>query len=191
MTVLIGDPIHFDDLLSAEGARTEFTGKVYDAVASRIGHRLQELKVQVEYLALQHQIELQNYHGRSAERAAGILQQLDWESFGTGSFTSNDDEASAIREIKIQPKLNVNYHQQEQAVSSDRYFRVGLSHEGGITSRMRSFMDPAELMGFAARGLFMNCKTQNFSTTTPQEVGPLKAWKQFLEANVLRQWNYS
>lgn len=189
MTVLIGDPIHFDDLLNVEGAKSESTGKLYDAVTSRIGHRLHELKVQVDQLALQQQIELQNYHGRSAERAAGIVEQVDWESFGMGSFTSNDDEASVVREIQIQPKPDISYHQQEQAVSSDRYFRVGLSYEGGIASRMRSFMDPTELMGFAARGLFMNRKAQNISTT-PREVGPLKAWRQFLEANVLGQWNY-
>ncbi|XP_062084824.1 uncharacterized protein LOC133790978 [Humulus lupulus] len=190
VTVLIGDPIHFDDLLDAEGVKGESTGKLYDAVASRIGHQLHELKVQVDQLALQQQLALQNHHGRSAERAAGILQQVDWESFGMESFTSNNNEASSIEEIQIQAKLNTSYHQQDEAVTSDRYFKVGLSYDGIIGSRMRSFMDPSELMGFAARGLFMNSKAQSISSTTPQEVGPLQAWKHFLEANVLRQLKY-
>ncbi|PON52088.1 Tafazzin [Trema orientale] len=189
VTVLIGDPIHFDDLLNADGAKSESIGRLYDAVAARVGHRLYDLKVQVDQLALQQQIELQNYHGRSAERAAGILQRVDWDSFGMGNFTSNDDEASAIREFKIQPKPDVSNHQQEEVVSSDRYFRVGLSYDSSFTTRMRSFMDPTELMGFAARGLFMHRKAQNVSGT-PREIGPLKVWKQFLEANVLGQWNH-
>uniref|UniRef100_A0A803Q088 Tafazzin family protein n=1 Tax=Cannabis sativa TaxID=3483 RepID=A0A803Q088_CANSA len=188
VTVLIGDPIHFDDLLDAEGAKSESTGKLYDAVASRIGRQLHELKVQVDQLALQQQLELQNHHGRSAERAAGILQQVDWESFGMESFTSDDYEASSIEETKAKP--NTSYQQQDEVVTPDRYFRVGFSYDGVIGSRMRSFVDPSELMGFAARGLFMNRKAQNISSTTHREVGPLQAWKQFLEANVLRQLKY-
>lgn len=188
--VLIGDPIRFDDLLDAEGVKGEFTGRLYDAVALRIGHRLHELKVQVDQLALQQQIESQNYQGRNTERAAVILQQVDWELFGMGSPTFNDDEASPAQEIQIQPKLDVAYHQQEP-VSSDRYFRVGLSHEERIALRMRNFMDPTELMGFAARGLFMNHKLDKISNSTPRAgIGPLQVWKQFLEANFLRQWNY-
>lgn len=188
MTVLVGDPIHFDDLLDAEEAKGEFTGRLYDAVASRIGHRLHDLKVQVDQLSLQQEMELQNYRGRSTERAAGILRQVDWDSFGMGNFTFNDEEASPAQEIQIQPKVDVGYHQQE-SVSSDRDFRVGFSREGGIASRIRSFMDPTELMGFAARGLFMNRKAEEIPIS-PREVGPLKVWKQFLEANVIRQWNY-
>ncbi|GMN43909.1 hypothetical protein TIFTF001_013105 [Ficus carica] len=187
VTVLIGDPIHFDDLLDAEEAKGEFTGRLYDVVASRIGHRLHDLKVQVDQLSLQQEMELQNYHGRSTERAAGILRQVDWDSFGMGNVTFNDEEASPAQEIQIQPKVDVGYHQQE-SVSSDRDFRVGFSREGGIASRIRSFMDPTELMGFAARGLFMNRKAEEIPIS-PREVGPLKVWKQFLEANVIRQWN--
>ena len=190
MTVLVGDPIHFDDLLNGEGTRSELTGKLYDTVAYRIGNHLRELKVQVDQLALQQEIESENYHESNTERAAGILRQVDWELFGMGNFAFNDDEASPTQEIQIQPpKLSASYHQQEP-VTSDRYFRVGLSHEGGIASRMRSFMDPTDLMGFAARGLFMNRRAEKFSASL-REVGPLKVWQQFLEANVHGQWNYS
>ncbi|KAL5566372.1 hypothetical protein UlMin_029536 [Ulmus minor] len=184
VTVLIGDPIQFDDLLNTEVAKSESPGKLYDAVASRIGHQLQELKVQVDRLSLQQEIVLQNYAGGNMERAAVILQQVDWESFGMGSFTFNEDEASQRQELA----LKIDASHELEPVSSDRYFRVGFSYESGIGSRMRSFMDQTELMGFAARGLFMNSRAHNISSSS-EEVGPLKAWKRFLESNVLRQWN--
>lgn len=39
-------------------------------------------------------------------------------------------------------------------------------------------MDPTELMGFAARGLFMN-RRSNENTANFAGVGPLKAWNNF------------
>ncbi|KAF3454528.1 hypothetical protein FNV43_RR04976 [Rhamnella rubrinervis] len=186
VTVIIGDPIHFNDLLYAEETKSVSRGKLYDAVASRIGHRLHELKAQVDKLVLQEESEL-SHHMRSTERAVRILHQLDWESFGMESFTSSENEPWVRQEAQIQPKHEAGY--QKEPVPSDWYFRVGFANERGITSsRMRGFMDQTELMGFAARGLFMNRKAQEVSC--PGEARPLKAWKQFFEANVLRQWNY-
>lgn len=185
MTILIGDPIQFDNLLNSEGAKSLPRGKLYDAVATRIGHQLHELKVQVDKLTLQQEHELQNRPFRNTERSAEILQQVDWESFGIGSFTSNEDDKWPEKETQIQRKLESSY--QKEPSPSDWYFRVGFSYERGIASRMRGFMDPTEFMSFAARGLFMNRKAQKVSS--PREAGPLKAWKQFLEANALRQRN--
>lgn len=195
MTVLIGDPINFNDLLNAEETKSVSRGKLYDAVASRIGHRLHELKAQVDKLALQGELELKNHSTRSTERAVRILHQVDWESLGMESFTSSEDEPWVKQEAQVQPKLEASYQKEPEAsyqkdlVSCDWYFRVGFSNEREITSsRMRGFMDQSELMGFAARGLFMNRRAQHVSS--PGEARPLKAWKQFFEANVLRQWNY-
>lgn len=53
------DPISFDDLLNEEQIQHTSRVKLYDAVSSRIGHRRQELEVQVEKLALEHSIQLQ------------------------------------------------------------------------------------------------------------------------------------
>lgn len=183
MTVIIGDPIQFDDLLNSEGAKSLPRGKLHDAAASRIGHQLHELKVQLDKLVLQQEFELQNRPFRNTERAAEILQQVDWESFGMGSLTSSEDDKGTKEEIQIQPKLEASY--QKEPSSSDWHFKVGFSDERGIASRMHGFMDPTEFMSFAARGLFMNRKSQKVSR--PREVGPLKAWKQFLEAHALRQ----
>ncbi|XP_040375093.1 tafazzin isoform X2 [Rosa chinensis] len=150
VTVVIGDPIYFDDLLNNEGAKHLSRGKLYDAVSSRIGHRLRQLKVQVDKLT-------------------------------KGTQLLND--GSLIEET---PELVVAGTQEPR--SFDR-FRVGFSKDGWIASRMRSFMEPTELMGFAARGLFVNRRAVETSESGSRRVGPLKAWNQFLEANVLPRWN--
>ena len=51
-------------------------------------------------------------------------------------------------------------------------------------------MDQMELMSFAARGLFMN-NNETKNSAGFRETRPLNAWKQFFDANVLNQWNYS
>lgn len=182
MTVLIGDPIIFDDLLNAEEATEASRAKVYDAVASRIGHQLQNLKVKVDQLALEQSIRLENHNKDGAGRAANILHQVDWDPFGLGSLEYNRDE-SLVEETEM--KLNGTSPEESTA---DGYTRTGYSCEGGIGSWIRSYMDRTELMGFAARGLLMNCRSkEKYSETS--DIRPLKTWKQFLEANMLKQWN--
>lgn len=153
VTVVIGDPIYFDDLLNTEGAKRLSRGKLYDAVSSRISHRLRQLKVQVDKLA----------------QATQLLND--------GSLMEETPEQLVVPGTQ-EPR------------SFDR-FRVGFSREGWIASRMRSFMEPTELMGFAARGLFMNRRADKTSPSGSRRVGPLKAWNQFLEANVLPRLNYT
>ena len=149
--MVIGDPIYFDDLLNNEGAKHLSRGKLYDAVSSRIGHQLHQLKVQVDKLA-------------------------------QGIPLLNDG-------MEETPEQLVGASTQEPR-SLDR-FRAGFSKDGWFASRMRSFMEPTELMGFAARGLFMNHRAVETSESGSRRVGPLKAWNQFLEANVLPRWNYA
>ena len=184
VTVLIGDPIHFDDLFSVEETTDASRGKLYDAVASRIGHQLQNLKVQVDKLALEKSIQLENYNKDGSERAADILHQVDWDPFGLGSDEYLVDESS-VEEARDQLKLSDTSPEES---TPDRFFRMGFSCEGGISSRIRSYMDPTELMGFAARGLFMN-RRPNENCSSISDVRPLRAWKQFFEANLLQQWN--
>ncbi|XWS57502.1 hypothetical protein CRYUN_Cryun09bG0179600 [Craigia yunnanensis] len=184
VTVLIGDPVHFDDLLNVEETTDASRGKLYDAVASRIGHQLQNLKVQVDKLALEKSIRVENYNKDGAERAADILHQVDWDPFGLGSDEFLVDESS-VEEAPVQLKLSATSPEES---TPDRYFRMGFSYEGGISSRIRNYMDPTELMGFAARGLFMN-RRPNENRSSITDVRPLRAWKQFFEANLLQQWN--
>lgn len=177
VTVLLGDPIHFDDILDAEGVENISRGKMYDAVASRIGQRLQQLKVQVEKLALEQSVEFQQAAAGITERAADMLQRVDWGSFGAGSHVSTEE-----RDLPCEPRPS------QELLSSDRYFRIGFSYDSIIISRMRGYMDSTELLGFAARGLFMNFRAREH-TASIRDVGPVRAWKQFLEANLLGQWN--
>ncbi|GMJ11769.1 hypothetical protein like AT3G05510 [Hibiscus trionum] len=182
VTVLIGDPIPFDDLLNVEDTSDASRGKLYDAVASRIGHQLQNLKVKVDKLALEQSIQLENLNKDGAERAANILHHVD--PFGLGSLEYMADESS-VEKARAQTKPN-DISPEEAA--PDRYLRMGFSCEGGIGSRIRSYMDPTELMGFAARGLLMNQRLkENYSNMG--DMRPLKTWKRFFEANLLQQWN--
>ncbi|XVF06030.1 hypothetical protein REPUB_Repub06bG0013100 [Reevesia pubescens] len=187
VTVLIGDPIHFDDLLNVEEITDASRGKLYDAVASRMGHQLQNLKVQVDKLAVEQSIKFENHHKDGAERAADILHQVDWDPFGFGANEYMSLHESWQEETGVQLNLNATCPEES---TPDQYFKTGFSYEGGIASRIRSYMDPTELMGFAARGLFMNCRSEE-NTASVSKIRPLalRAWKQFLEANLLQQWN--
>ncbi|XP_012089006.1 tafazzin [Jatropha curcas] len=181
VTVLVGDPIHFDDLLNAEGIEDISRGKLYDAVASRIGSRLLQLKVEVEKLAIEQSIRLQHPDAGSTERAAAnMLHQVDWDSFGMGGNEFTEDSKSRS---EIQPKPNVLSHQ--DSVSSDKY--IIRSPESGIISRMHAYMDSTELLGFAARGLFMKLR-EGENNPSVTDTNPLRAWKQYFNASLLK-WN--
>ncbi|XP_022969536.1 uncharacterized protein LOC111468521 [Cucurbita maxima] len=182
VTIIIGDPIEFEDLLNSESAQKVSRGKLYDAVALRVGNRLHEIKLQVEKLAYDRALDMQNNSMSSTERAAVMLQQIDWESFGIGSSTSIDYSSHTKHETQTQPDLDVS--SAERPVS-DWYFRMRLSREDGLISRMRGYIDPTEFMSFAARGLFKNCRTGG-SSEFGETIRPLKAWKRFVEANLQR-----
>ena len=158
MTVLIGDPIYFDDILTEE-RQNEARGNLYDAVSSRIGNRLKQLKVQVERIVVEQSLQSQNYPWHSTERAAGILQQIDWESLGMESYITSEDISSAsMQNFHAEPTMNLTNPKEPN--SPEWRFRMGFSYEGGIVSRIRGYMHPTDLMGFAARGLFVNCRLQ-------------------------------
>lgn len=188
VTVLIGDPIAFDDLIiDKDDAQHDSRGILYDAVTSRIGHRLQGLKAQVDRLALEQPLEVQEYYVRNSERGYGIWHQVDWEAFGMGSFILSEEDPKFVK--RASPSQTVQSVDQPQELNlAPRAVRMGFSYEGGIVSRIRGFMNPTELMGFAARGLFMNGRTLDERCESVQEVD-LKAWKHFLKGNILQQWS--
>lgn len=182
VTVIVGDPINFDDIVNMEKGPDVPRKRLYDAVAARIGDRLHELKAQVDTIAMEQETRLQNHSPHSSERASEILQQVDWELFGMDSFISSahEDDSVSRRETVDLPNTSIS----QQDLQSDSK-RVGFSY------RMRGYMDQMELMSFAARGFFMhNSETKN-SAGFGRGIGPLKAWKQFFEAHLLRQLNYN
>lgn len=181
--MLIGDPINFDDILEfdMEKGSNVPRRRLFDAVASRIGDRLHEMKVQVDTIAIDQEMQLQDKSSHSTERTSKILQQVDWELFGMDSFMSVEDDSKQRQETVALSNVSVSQHHQQS--HSDQSWRAGFSY------RMRGYIDQMELVSFAARGIFLNNDTKN-SARPSREMGPLKAWKQFLEANLLRQWNY-
>ncbi|KAI4349951.1 hypothetical protein L6164_010490 [Bauhinia variegata] len=179
VTVIIGNPISFDDLNNMEKTKDVPRRRLYDAVASRIDHRLRELKVQVENLAIEQEMHLRNRSTQSMERAYGILHQVDWELLGLEGFMSVENDSGEKQEALVVPNTKAS---QPQESHSDQNLKMGFSY------RVRGYMDRMELMTFAARGLFVNGESK--SSAGFREMGPLRAWKQFLDANLLRQWNY-
>ncbi|RWW75955.1 hypothetical protein BHE74_00016024 [Ensete ventricosum] len=188
VTVLIGDPIFLDDLLvDKDDPQHVSTGILYDAVSSRIGHRLQELKVQVDRLALEQPFEARDYYSvHDREYGCRIWQQVDWEAFGIENYMLEERSQISNGVADDQP---MRIHDRSHTTNSPRVIRMGFFDEGGIISRIRGYMNPSELMGFAARGLFINGRIRDESRETVRDVSPLKAWKQFLEGNMFHQWN--
>lgn len=185
--MLIGDPITFDDLIiGKDDDQLDSRGILYDAVSSRIGHRLQELKVQVDRLALQQPLEVQEYYIDNSERGYGIWRQVDWEAFGMGNFMFSEEDSKFVKPVSLNQTMQ-DVDQPPSPNLANQTVRVGFSYERGIVSRIRGYMNPTELMGFAARGLFMNGQTLDESCQSVEEVG-LMAWKQFLEGNIFQQW---
>lgn len=179
VTVIVGDPIKFDDIINMEKGPVVPRKKLYDAVAARIGDRLHELKAQVDTLAMEQEMRLQDRSPHSMERASGILHQVDWELFGMDNFISSaDDDSMQTPETVDLPNSSVSEQHQH---SHNK--KVGFSY------KMRGYMNQMELMSFAARGLFMNNNETKDSAGFSREIRPLKAWKQFFDAHVLKQWN--
>ncbi|KAK6143933.1 hypothetical protein DH2020_024281 [Rehmannia glutinosa] len=172
VTILVGDPIGFDDLINEEPNKNISRGKLYDAVSARIGDHLQKLKQQVEKLALEQAQQLQKYPSRVTKRAAGLLQNVDWESLGMGNYLGIDDNLPKQHDLLLEPDVAQLYPQESSRSC------VGVYGEGGFASRIRGYMDSGELMGFAARGLFTNHRTNEYFVSL-QGVSPLKVWNNF------------
>ncbi|KAJ1692119.1 hypothetical protein LUZ63_008817 [Rhynchospora breviuscula] len=153
--VVVGDPLSFDDLLpnKNEVLDPESREILYDLVSSRIGLKLQELKTQADKLALEKsfQISVQN-----ESYSLTIWQHVDWEAFGMDYLLESSDTATHIdakREgLKQVEQLLVSYEESNAySTSNDRF-----CHKEGSLSRVPGYMNPSELVGFAARGLFVN-----------------------------------
>ncbi|KAH6805815.1 Phospholipid/glycerol acyltransferase family protein [Perilla frutescens var. frutescens] len=166
VTVLVGDPISFDDLISEEVDKNMPRGKLYDAVATRIGDRLQKMKLLVETLAIEEALQLEKYPSRVTERATRLLQKVDWESLGMGSYMGLEslDDNPPKQDSLPEPNVAQLYPREERCCYS-----VG----GGLVSRIRGYMDSTELTVFGARGLYTNHRTNQYFGSLP-DVSPLK-----------------
>ncbi|XP_068663655.1 uncharacterized protein [Aristolochia californica] len=187
VTVVIGDPIYLDDLASADESQYLSRDKLYDAVSTRIGYQLHELKIQVDKLALEESLQVEVYHLQDRERANVILHQVDWDGFGTGGYIYQEDVSlSSNPLILTQPGKHHDFSWKPACYN----WSVRMSsYEGGIMSRIRGYMNPYESRGFAAAGLLMDRCLLKDADTNIRVVGPLKAWKRFVEGNIFQQRN--
>ncbi|WOL00433.1 hypothetical protein Cni_G09146 [Canna indica] len=186
VTVVIGDPICLDDLLiDKDDPQHVSTGILYDAVSSRIGHQLHDLKIQVDQLALEQISESKDYAVDGREIGCGVWQQVDWEAFGMGNYMQEDHPQMSHQVTHDQPMQNLD----QPATPTSQLNRMGLFDEGGIMSRIHGFMHPSELMGFAARGLFISGRIKDESPEIFRDASPFMAWKKFIERNMFQQWN--
>lgn len=171
VTVLVGDPISFDDLISGGEDKNMSRGKLYDAVATRIGDRLQKLKLQVEALAVEQALELEKYPSRVTERAARLLQKIDWESLGMGNYMGLDEKKDPL----VEPSVT-QLHPKDNSHEEQSFGGAGYSVGGGFVSRIRGCMDSTELTLFGARGLYRNHRTNEYLGSL-RDVTPLKTWR--------------
>ncbi|XP_021742568.1 uncharacterized protein LOC110708683 [Chenopodium quinoa] len=177
VTVLIGDPMEFDDLLNAEETDLASRGNSYDAVSTRIGQRLNELKLQVDKLALEKPRQIKEYALKGIDRAAEIMQQVDWESFGLNNYISSQDD-SERSELERQNEEVIRSYQEEFIYEFDEGTRFT---NGSIMSRIQSFTNSTDYIGFAARSVLP--EQLNFVSRDYRQLNPLRAWKQYLEAS--------
>lgn len=181
VTVLVGDPITFDDLVS-EGADNNLSrGKLYDAVASRIGDRLQKLKVQVETLAVDQALELEKYPSRVTERAARLLQNIDLESLGMGTYMGLKPDDNLLKKDLLPEPSAAQHHPQENSPEERCFGGAGYSAGGGFVLRIRGYMDSTELTVFGARGLYATNRGNNDYLGRLRDANnrPLKVWNEF------------
>ncbi|KAG6427313.1 hypothetical protein SASPL_111555 [Salvia splendens] len=171
VTVLVGDPISFDDLISGGEDKNMSRGKLYDAVATRIGDCLQKLKLQVEALAVEQALELEKYPSQVTERAARLLQKIDWESLGMGNYMGLDEK----KDPSVEPSVTQLFPK-DNSCEERSFGGAGYSVGGGFVSRIRGYMDSTELTLFGARGLYRNHRT-NECFGSLRDATPLKIWR--------------
>lgn len=180
VTVLVGDPINFDDILKVEENQNISRGKLYDAICARIGDQLRKLKAQVDRLAIEQSLQSQNYPTQVGERSAKILQQVDWESLGMETCTWPEDYGSPSQHDKLtRPK--VNQPQLLEKTFQGQYFKTGFTWGDGIVSRIQGYRESTALMGLAAGGLFMNYLAKE-NLNDIGGVTPLKTWNRLLKS---------
>ncbi|XP_024015347.1 LOW QUALITY PROTEIN: tafazzin [Eutrema salsugineum] len=178
VTVIIGDPIGFDDLLGIEGSENVSRKHLYDAVSLRIGQTLYELKAKVDRVSLEQK---SNMSHTSSDRAADIFHRIDWDSFGMGAHFS--EESSTI------DKQFSRTDDRVVSSCSDRQIpKRGVSSEGGISLKIKKFMDSTEIMGFAARGLLVNDYKSRGESANSGKRWPLNAWRKYLDVKSCDPW---
>ncbi|GLJ47131.1 hypothetical protein SUGI_0995110 [Cryptomeria japonica] len=198
VTVLIGDPIRVDDLFMAGKEQGLSKMEIYDAISQRVGEGLQELKNELDELVYQNSLEISNSHYLSTmEKVNGAFQFDEWETHDFSScekviengdvvhlyLVRSKSESHALSQKNL--KTNDTHNQVNGIQKNQNFLREGdilaenVGFQGGIVSRVKEFMDPSELMGFAARGMLMNAKRRLGQSLASHD------WKQAIVMNLV------
>lgn len=179
VTVVVGDPILLEDLIVDD---TENTSRVilYDAVSSRVSHRLRELKIQADKLASEQTTDLQHYFTHKSDCGYGLWQQVDWEAFGMVDVMQSEEKPLIAEQLLADRSKNSQDQLQEPNSAKTIKMSFFYGYGGDIVSRVRGYMNPTNLMGFAASGLFKNGRLLDETHDNIRDPFPMKWWKSFV-----------
>ncbi|KAG0559386.1 hypothetical protein M758_10G098400 [Ceratodon purpureus] len=85
VSVLVGDPIELDDLIKESTVEFASKAELYDAIAVRVGQRMQVMKEELDQLVAVRELQLAAEEAErhySIEKAQNLLQYVDWEAQG-------------------------------------------------------------------------------------------------------------
>jgi hypothetical protein len=85
VSVLVGDPIELDDLVKENTLNFASKAELYDAIAVRVGQRMQMMKEELDQLIAVRELQLAAEEARrhpAIEKAQKLLQYIDWEAQG-------------------------------------------------------------------------------------------------------------
>lgn len=85
VSVLVGDPIELDDLVKENAVNSASKSELYDAIAVRVGQRMQMMKEELDQLVAVRELQLAAEEAQrlpSIEKAQKLLQYVDWEAQG-------------------------------------------------------------------------------------------------------------
>lgn len=102
VTVLVGQPIQLDDLVSKYVQEGLPKPALYDAVALRVRQNMKDLKEELDHLVLERDIQDAGDAARTAtiiKKLQAVFQFVDWEAQG---FLFQYTSPEAEREISLQ-----------------------------------------------------------------------------------------
>lgn len=179
VTVLIGDPIRVDDLFMESREQGLSKMEIYDAISQRVGERLQELKNELDKLVYRNSLENSNpHHIATMDKVNCAFHFDEWEAHDFPSYTKLKENEDVVHMYPVGSEseshtlphkileTNNTHHQVDRLQKIQDFLHEGdtlaenVGFQGGIVSRVKEFMNPSELMGFAARGLVVNAKSR-------------------------------
>ena len=197
ISVLIGDPIELDDIVKESNVQFASKAELYDAIALRVGQRMQAMKVELDQLVAARELQLaaaESQRLHAIDKAQSLLQYVDWEA--QGHLPESDSivkehylDLNLIRNSDAYAQISgAQEHRQEVTVPEQRISEAEMEEffeleddwdplsKPSILSRVRGFVDTPTFLGlgFAARGLLSTRKEYE-----DLELNSWRYWRRF------------